>query len=105
MAPKANIIEIVKKFCKMVSGDRAIAISKVYLFGSNANGTADKNSDIDVAIVSKSFTGCKYSDREIVNPYVLKIDSSIEVHPFTVAEFNRANPFAKEIIRNGKKIL
>lgn len=81
-----------------------IRIKTIYLFGSSINARNNKYSDVDLAIVSDDFTGFKFEDRKKINPIILKINTSIEVHPFTDKEFKEKNPFIKEILRTGKKI-
>lgn len=105
MASKANIINILKALFWELEKDRIIEIKSAYLFGSVVTGKNTKNSDIDLAIVSDSFTGSRYDDRVKLNPYILKINTSIEVHPFTASEFKVDNPFAKEIMETGERIL
>jgi predicted nucleotidyltransferase len=105
MAPKANIIKTLKALFGELERDRIIKIKSAYLFGSVVNGKNTKYSDIDLAIVSDSFTGSRYDDRVKLNPYILKINTSLEVHPFTTKEFKANNPFAKEIMKNGKRIV
>lgn len=55
MATKISkkIIKQVNAYTKLIGKD--IPISGVYIFGSHAKGTANVNSDIDVAIISKFF--------------------------------------------------
>ncbi len=55
MAKKISkkVIERVDAYARLISKD--IPISGVYIFGSHAKGTARPDSDIDVAIVSRSF--------------------------------------------------
>ena len=102
---KANIIKTIQTLLLQLKNDRILKIKSAYLFGSVVNGKNNKYSDIDLAIVSDSFTGCRYDDRVKLNPYILKINTSVEVHPFTTKEFKVDNPFAKEIIENGERIL
>jgi len=102
---KTDIIRTVKAFLFELEKDRIIKIKSAYLFGSVVNGKNTKYSDIDLAIVSDSFTGCRYDDRVKLNPYILKINTNVEVHPFTAREFKVDNPFAKEIMKNGERIL
>ena len=86
-----------------------LPISAVYLFGSYANGTANNDSDIDIAIVSDSFQGIRYFYRQTVHHLVrrdlLKIYNNLEVHPFKTEDFTPDNPFVAEILRTGKEIL
>ena len=102
---KANIIKTIQTLLLQLKNDRILKIKSAYLFGSVVKGKNNKYSDIDLAIVSDSFTGCRYDDRVKLNPYILKINTSVEVHPFTTKEFKVDNPFAKEIIENGERIL
>ena len=105
MASKTNIIKILKALFEELEKDRIIKIKSAYLFGSAVKGKNNKYSDIDLAIISDSFTGCRYDDRVKLNPYILKINTSLEIHPFTTKEFIVDNPFAKEIMQTGKRIL
>jgi len=105
MASKTNVIKMLKALFIELEKDRIIDIKSAYLFGSVVNGKNTKYSDIDLAIVSDSFTGCRYDDRVKLNPYILKINTNVEVHPFTTREFKVDNPFAKVIMKNGERIL
>ena len=76
-------------------------LERAILFGSYAKGTSGKWSDIDIALVSKDFTGVGFFDRKKVNPFVIKADSRVEPHPFRPEDFTEDNPFVKEILRQG----
>ncbi|MHB8907100.1 MAG: nucleotidyltransferase domain-containing protein [Melioribacteraceae bacterium] len=52
----SEIIEIVKDYLRELSG-KGIYISKAFLFGSQANNTANEESDIDLMLVSPLFDG------------------------------------------------
>jgi len=104
MVNKTNAKRIVIKLIKELEKNN-IPINKSYVFGSIANGTAKTHSDIDVALISKSFSGFKYEDRKKINPFILKINTNIEAHPFTIKEFSSNNPLVKEILKTGIKIL
>jgi predicted nucleotidyltransferase len=81
-----------------------IGVKELYLFGSTNKGIIDSDSDIDIAVVIDSYKG------DIVDIFFLllklrrNIDIRIEPHPFELKDFNDSNPFAREIIRIGKKI-
>ena len=73
----------------------------IFLFGSfakPANGDDFEWSDIDVAIVSDDFSGSRFDDNKRLLPYAIKVDPRIELHPFTVADFENS-PFARDEIR------
>jgi len=82
-----------------------IHIDSAFLFGSYSKGTSTEFSDIDIALVSKSFTGNRIKDKDKIRKYRLSISSMIEVIPFSIDDFNELNPFAKEIIKTGIRII
>ncbi|MDL2288464.1 nucleotidyltransferase domain-containing protein [Oscillospiraceae bacterium OttesenSCG-928-F05] len=76
----------------------------IYLFGSFAKGTANEDSDIDIAVVSSSFTGDPIDDTVSLMRIRRRIDLRIEPHPFLPSEFSEENPFVKEILDTGIRI-
>ena len=94
MAVKTVVMRKLKDFCFYLKNEKILDIKLAYLFGSAVLGKNNRFSDIDLAIVSDSFTGFRYADRAMLNPYVIKVDSSIEVHPFTSKEFKNKVPFS-----------
>ncbi|MBK7867939.1 MAG: nucleotidyltransferase domain-containing protein [Ignavibacteriales bacterium] len=76
-----------------------ISIINMFLFGSFADDTQSdfEWSDIDIAIVSNDFSGSRFDDNLFLLPIVLKVDSRIETHPYTSADFEDS-PFAKDAI-------
>lgn len=88
--------------------ERHLPIREVYLFGSYADGTANNDSDIDIAIVSDGFRGIRYFDRQTIHHLIkkdlLKVYFNLELHPFKTEDFTPDNPFVEEILRTGKKI-
>jgi len=100
---KPEIIKTIKKFIGFVRKD-GVKIEKVFLFGSYAKGKAGKWSDIDLAVISKDFSGVSFYDRQKVNPFIIKTDARIEVHPFRPEDFSQDNPFVSKIITEGVEI-
>lgn len=98
-----EVMQNIKRFLNMVSAG-GIHLDRAILFGSYARGTAGKWSDIDIALISKDFTGVGFYDRKKVNPFLIKVDSRIEPHPFTSEDFKEDNPFVKEILNYGIEI-
>lgn len=50
MAKKENIIlEDIRKYYRLI--EHSFKIKRIFLYGSYANGTANKNSDIDIGVV------------------------------------------------------
>ena len=51
---KPKVINVVNYFADRLSGN-GVKVSKIVVFGSHSKGGTDKNSDIDLIIVSESF--------------------------------------------------
>lgn len=97
-------IKKVKLFIKKLN-DSGVPVDSAYLFGSYAKGSAGKNSDIDVCVVSSVF-GKDYI-KEMVNlrKISLGIDSRIEPVPFSLNDINDPySSLASEITKNGISI-
>jgi len=85
--------------------ESGLLINKAFLFGSSVRKRRDRWSDIDLAIVSEDFTGVPFDDRKKINGFILKVDSSIESHPFMPEDFTEDNFFVREIVRSGIEII
>ncbi len=79
---KNNALNKAKEFVKLLNLN-GIEVFEAYLFGSVTKGTADTDSDIDIAIVSKDFTGTPFYDVRKVSKYRRAVDLRLEVHPFS----------------------
>ena len=98
-----EIIEKIQMFLRSISAS-GLHIERAILFGSYTKGTVNTWSDIDVAIVSKDFIGVGFYDRKRVNPFLIKIDSRIEPHPFRPEDFTEDNPLVNEILKDAIEI-
>lgn len=93
--------EKAKQFVKSLS-KTDIKVSKAYLFGSYAIGKAKKDSDIDVCVVSPSFSKDYFSEMVRLRKYSLKIDPRIEPVPFLPSDLNdKYSTLASEIRKYG----
>lgn len=93
--------EKAKQFVKSLS-KTGIKVNKAYLFGSYAKGTNQKNSDIDVCIISSSFTKDYFAEMVKLRKYSLKIDSRIEPVPFLPKDLDdKYSTLASEIRKYG----
>ena len=45
------------RFLRKLLGDKGIRVDKIMVFGSQGKGTSKRNSDLDLAIISKAFEG------------------------------------------------
>jgi uncharacterized protein len=82
-----------------------VHVQQAILFGSYANGKHDKWSDIDLAIVSNSFEGNRFKDRNKIRKITLQVNSDISPMPFRPEDFNDSDYFVKEILETGIRIL
>ena len=78
-------------------------IKGVYLFGSYAKGTDNKDSDIDVAIILDSDANTFDLMLELMM-LTQNIDLRIEPHPIKENDFEEGNPFVEEIKTTGFKV-
>ena len=80
-----------------------VPISAIYLYGSYSKGSAKKDSDIDICIVSPIF-----KDRIESTMYLMKIrnDKELIISPiaFSPKTFTNENPLAWEIKETGIKL-
>ncbi len=78
-----------------------IPISKAYIFGSYVTGTADKWSDIDIAIVSPQISTDRFEERVKLTAMAIEIDERLEPLPFNLDAFNSDDPFIRKIMTEG----
>jgi len=96
-----EMTEGIRKFKKTIEAD------KVILFGSYATGTAGKDSDIDLILVSKKFTGKKFHQRLKGMWLKWTLDMPVDFVPYTPGEFKKAAGEAgivSEALREGIEI-
>jgi len=98
-----EILNSIKKLVEELNNND-FNILNTYLFGSYANNSANYLSDIDIALISKSFSGNRYLDKDKIRKFVVNINSDISPIPFTPEDFNENNIMAKEILSTGIKL-
>lgn len=92
----ARFIDAIKKEC---------GVTAIYLFGSYVYGEFSENSDIDIAVIGENFSGDPYDDTLLLMRKRRGIDNRIEPHPFTVKDFDLSNPYVKEIVDKGVRLM
>ncbi len=97
------IDQVIRKYLKILR-ENNIPIWQIYLFGSYAKGSHSKDSDIDLAV----FWDKDNIDGFIEDVQLLKftkdIDLWIEPHSFARTDFDKTNPYIKEILKTGKRV-
>ena len=97
-----ELLESIKIYIDEIS--KHYKIDRVILFGSYAKGTNHKDSDVDIAIVSKDIKD-RFDDGANLMSLTWGINTSIEPHAFKTEEFKEnENPFIDEIIQTGIEI-
>ena len=104
MDKREYIIEKVKDYQALVKkSDFPMPIEAVYLFGSFAKGTANKDSDIDVALVVNHFDGDYF---EVIPPiWRLRENIDFRIEPHVIARDTDYAGFLDEIQRTGVQIV
>lgn len=97
-----EIMDSIQKYIEKIS--KYYKIEAIILFGSYAKGTENKDSDIDIAIISSDFSDIIEDGAKLIG-LTWKIDTRIEPHPILLDDYkNVSNPFVKEIIDTGIKV-
>ncbi|MDD2421907.1 MAG: nucleotidyltransferase domain-containing protein [Heliobacteriaceae bacterium] len=92
-----EITAIAEKYADLVK--KEMNVEAVYLFGSFVNGNHDRDSDIDIAVITDDFSGDIIEDTLMLMKIRRKVDTRIEPHPLRTD-----NPFVREVITTGRRI-
>jgi uncharacterized protein len=105
MGKKKDLIGELKAF-KSELGSR-IPVQKMLLFGSQANGKAGKDSDVDLIIVSRTFEGERFRFRPLGFRKYWASNLPVDFLCYTPKEFNRLKKqitLVREAVENGIEI-
>ena len=107
MAVAADIAvtrRIIREYVQRLE-EHHVGVWRIYLYGSHAKGTARPDSDIDLAVFldRNEIEGF----REDVELMRLRwdVDLRIEPHAFARTDFDERDPYIKEIIETGERIV
>ena len=99
-------LTIIKPFVRAVK--RKFAHAQVILYGSRARGTARKDSDYDVIVISPAFKNMDFLDRGAKLYYMKRnIHAAMDIVGYTPEEWKnklKGINFTQDIIREGKDI-
>ena len=103
----------IKKIVTFISGflnGRGIKVSKLVLFGSYARGTSHKDSDVDIAIVSKEFSGKDIFERaemlvDLNWSLVKKFKLPFDIVPISLDEWKKSSSLIVGFAKQGKNLL
>jgi predicted nucleotidyltransferase len=100
MLDKDEVINIVKRYADIVA--RELSPTSVILYGSYANGNANENSDIDVAVIYNGFSGDWLKTSAFL--WKLSSDISLEIEPILLDSTQDQSGFVADIYKTGKII-
>ncbi|MBI4765877.1 MAG: nucleotidyltransferase domain-containing protein [Deltaproteobacteria bacterium] len=107
MALKRNkkvILRTVRQYVEHLQKNQ-IPIWRIYLYGSVAKGTYHENSDIDLAVFWDKEDIDGFNEDVQLMKLTKKIDLRLEPHSFARSDFDETNPYIKEIITTGERII
>jgi predicted nucleotidyltransferase len=103
MVTKQGAIEMAQAFVRDCA-TAGMVFDKVLLFGSYAKGTAHKDSDIDLLLVSKRFTDDVLANLRLYSKINIQYPI-IETHPISPNNLLQAEEFIKAISSEAVEIL
>ena len=83
---KREVIEIIKRYGERLK-EQGINFQKIILFGSYAANAENRDSDIDIAVVSQDFGKDRFKERVMLTKIAFYVDARIEPHPVNLKEF------------------
>lgn len=103
---KAAIANKIEEFVTVLRNIEKIRVDKVVLFGSRSKGNAHKDSDIDIAIISRDFGKDRYEEGSMLFKIAAKVDPRIEPVPVSLQSWKEDMwiPLLYEIREHGKEI-
>lgn len=101
---KRLIYSVINKYIERLK-ENHIPIWHIYLYGSYAKNTYHKDSDIDLAIFWDKDDIDGFDEDVRLMHLRWDIDLRIEPHSFARSDFDETNPYIKEIIRTGERIV
>jgi predicted nucleotidyltransferase len=96
-------IRIAKRYVQELKRNR-IRVTRAYLYGSYANGTAHRDSDIDLVIVSPQFKGVRFLDSYRIARFCRFVDLRISPLAYHPRNFKKDYLIPYEAMTNGIRI-
>jgi len=95
------VLKTIRQFREALESSN-ISIEKLILFGSHAVGIAREDSDIDLIVISPSFSGMSYWERiDILTEAIYKVFAPIEASAFTPEEWQDEKSLIVDFARDG----
>jgi len=97
---KPEIMTLAKEYAELVRKN-VDNEAQVYLFGSAARGDMHQNSDIDIAVVSKTFDSDICRNYARIAIFAGNVSWDIEPHAILAEDMIKTTPFTKAVMREG----
>jgi len=96
-----TVLATVKRFKNALESIN-IQVDQLILFGSHAEGTAREDSDIDLVVISSSFSDKGYWERiNILTDAIYQVFAPIEASAFTPDEWKSEKSLISDYAKNG----
>jgi predicted nucleotidyltransferase len=96
-----TVLKTVRQFKKALESSN-ILVDRLIVFGSHADGTAREDSDIDVVVISPSFSDKGYWERiDILTDAIYCVSAPIEASAFTPEEWKTGKSLIVDYAKNG----
>ncbi len=103
MGQKA-VLDTIKEFKRALEAIN-IHVDQLILFGSHAEGSARKDSDIDLVVISSSFSDMSYWERiNILSEAIYEVFEPIEASAFTPDEWKSKKSLITDYAKNGLSV-
>lgn len=99
-----EVREIVDEYIRRLKKHR-VPVWRVYLYGSHAKGNPRHDSDIDLAVFLEQEDIYGFPEDIELMRLRWEIDLRIEPHAFARSDFDETDPYIKEIIDTGIRIV
>jgi predicted nucleotidyltransferase len=101
---KKLIYQKIREYIQLLE-ENQIKIWRLYLYGSYAKNSYDNESDIDLAVFLEKEDLDGFEEDAQLMKLRRKVDMRIEPHPFAKSDFDQTNPYIKEIVESGERII
>lgn len=96
-------IRIAKQYIEELRKNK-IRVTRAYLYGSYANGSAHRDSDIDIVVVSPQFSGNRFRDSYKIGKLRRGVDLRISAFAYHSRDFKKDYLIPYEAMTNGIRI-
>ena len=101
---KNLIHKIIESYLNILR-ENNIPLRRVYLYGSYAKDSSHEESDIDIAVFWDKDTIDGFDEDVQLLKLTRRVDLRIEPHSFARTDFDESDPYIREIVKTGERIV